>query len=134
MFIQFKWLASGRVNGCFYLSMSAFFVFCYWQMQDKWMGADLADVVLKLQIIGLGVWVIWRRTYYVAKIVDDYLIIYQLPFKTILRLDEINRLWCGDDWLRVEMINGTELNRYYLFAVLPRLQQRYALQKLIVLN
>ena len=93
----------------------------------------LADVILKLQIIGVGLWIVWRRTRHVAFIRGEYLHVIQLPFKTILRIDEIEHIWFGDDSLRIQMKNGTELHRYYLFAVYPRLVADIKLQKLLIM-
>ena len=122
-----------QVNWCFQLSLLVFNAVCYWQMQNAWIALPLPDVIIKMQTLLFGNWVIWRRTFRIAFVKGSYLVVYQLPFKTILRMDEIHTIGFKNDYLRIQMKNGTELHRYYLFFVYPRLTKDISFQKLLMM-
>lgn len=133
IYIFTKCSFAGSVNWCFWLSVVSFLTLCYWHMDTVWIRLPLADIICKLQVLALSLWLIWRRTHCIARIQHDYLIIYQFPFKTILLLEDVSAIWFDDNSLRIEIKNGNELYRYYLFCVYPRIKQDIALQKCVVM-
>lgn len=116
------------------LTQSVFLLGCYYCMQQPWLHYALSDVLFKAQTIGLGIVYIYDRMRFVIAVKDEYVFIYQFPFCTIVRLDEVQRIYVSDAQVCVQMCTGTELFRHYLFAVYPRTHSALELQRLIVLR